>query len=134
MPPFESRMPLAEPMPKVVSPRVPPELVMVPVKVLAEAGFSTQTPPSFLPTLSVAVFVPVLLVSTMFIWLKSVLAPRSSRVKDCPVALLGKVFAKEPAKTSAPEPVASMRKVLAEVWLTEEVRVQGRDEVSPGPT
>ena len=64
MPPLLTVKPVAEPMPKAVRPRLPPETVMAPVNWLAEAGFRIQVPPSALPTLSVAV---ALLASTMFI-------------------------------------------------------------------
>ena len=58
----------AAPMPLAVRPRLPPPAVMTPVKVLAEAGFKTQVPPSFLAMLRTFPKVAlVLLVSTRFI-------------------------------------------------------------------
>ncbi len=107
--PFESLIPLALPIPLTVRPSRPPELVMLPVKVLAEAGFSTQTPPSFLAMFRTGVFVPVLLDSTIFIWLKSEFAPRRSNVTNLPAAPAATVFVKDPARIKAPEPEASIR-------------------------
>ena len=133
MPPFESRIPLAEPMPKVVSPRVPPELVMVPVKVLAEAGFSTQTPPSFLPIWRTGVFVPVALLSTDEMILKSVLDPRNSSVIVRPAVLVEVELVKTPESPSGPEPEESIRYIRL-APKAEETNCQGRLAVSPAPT
>ena len=63
--PLEIVTPAAFPMPKVVKPKVPPETVSVPVKVLVVAGFRIQTPPSFLITERTDKLVPDALVRTL---------------------------------------------------------------------
>ena len=110
MPPLLIAMSDALPMPAAVRPSKPPETVMEPVKVLFDGGLRIQTPPSFLTTLRVGVFVPVLLARTALSWLLSVLEPRSSRLRKrlAPPALT--LFVKVAgAQTKGPEPEASRR-------------------------
>ena len=102
MPPLPRRMPLALPIPKVVRPRRPPEPVIAPVKVFAEAGLRTQTPPSAFPTASMLV---PLFANTEVIWLRSVLEPRNSNVVvKAPVFALVRAVS-----TKGPLPEASIR-------------------------
>ena len=72
--------PVAAPMPLAVRPSIPPPAVRAPVKVLAEAGASTQTPPSYLATPRTPAPPPTSLVSTEVTMFMSVFVPRSSRV------------------------------------------------------
>ena len=127
-------MPLALlPIPKVVRPRRPPEPVILPEKVFAEAGFNTQTPPSLLPMLRTGVFVPVALLSTDEMILKSVLEPRNSKVIVRPAVLVEVELVKTPESPRGPEPEESIRYVRL-APKAEETNCQGRLAVSPAPT
>ena len=88
-----------------------------PLKVLATEGFRTQTPPSFLLTVSAPLPALSSLVSVDVIMLKSVFTPRSSRVLiwaaafgvfELAVLLIRFVT------TNAPEPLDSIRRVPLE--------------------
>ena len=111
MAPFEMVIPEAAPIPFVVSPRLPPAAVMLPVKVFAAAGFRIQVPPSDFCRLRIfGKEALVALTSARFIWLPSVLAPRRSKTTIRATVSPRVVFAKVPVfQTSAPEPEASTR-------------------------
>ena len=116
---------VAAPMPFVVRPRLPLLTVMPPVKVLADDGFRTHVPPSFLITPKRLV---PLFANTEVIMLLSVLAPRRSRfIVKAPVLLLVILLS-----TSGPLPEESMR--WARVAVIADANTTGREAVSPAPT
>ena len=132
---FEMVMPEVAPIPFVVSPRLPPPAVRVPVKVFAEAGLRIQVPPSDFWTLRTFGKVALLLLaSTRFIWLLSVLAPRRSRITTRAAESPRVVFVNVPVfQTSAPEPEASIRIFLFPVKLPPWSE-KSRLATSPEPT
>ena len=117
MPPLLTPIVPIVPIPLTVRPRRPPLALRPPLKVLAAEGLSTQTPPSALVTVSAPLPPLSSLVSVDVIMLKSVFTPRSSSVfvdaepfgvLEFAVLLIRFVM------TSAPEPLASRRRVPEE--------------------
>ena len=100
----------AAPTPAAVRPSEPLLTLRTPVKVLEpEAGARTQTPPSCLAT----VVVPPSLARTDVTMFRSVLTPRSSRVRlPVPVKpVTAALLLSSWVSTIGPEPLDSMRRV-----------------------